>query len=412
MGNLKILPRWMLLFCLSGAATQPTLAAALISERARQGLARVYQQIEEAEYDQALDALQRMDLRLRHNAAEKALLLQAYGHVYASRQEYPEAISAFAEAVALNALPPAASRSIHYALAQLRLTTGDYPGAAASLDQWLDLEDSPSPEAHAFAGAVYSQAKRYPEAKRHLAEAIAQADPPSEQWYRQLVQAHYALAEYAEAARLLREMIERFPARRDHWLQLAGLYQELGEDREALAVLELGHLQGVLIEPSDQRTLARYLLYLGLPHRAAALLEAGLQAGQLSGSPDDWNLLVDTWVAAKEMDRALWTTERALQTVADPGLALRRIRLLADLERWPEVIEAAESALNQGGLRSLGAAHLLKGIAHAQLQQFDQAGASLKRAAGFADTESRANQWINYLAESRPQRPADSTGQI
>ena len=370
-------------------------AAYRLSERTYRQLSSVHELMQQQRYDEALAGLDRMRPRVERKAHEHALLLQTYGHLFANTEQYQRAVDALAGSLALNALPQPATERTLYTLAQLQMAVDDYAAALVSLEQWFQLAEDPTADAHALAGAAYAQARRYPEAVKHLRKAIALASKPQENWYRQLLAVYYQSEQYRAAATLLEQMIRRFPQHKDYWLQLSSVHRELDDDAQAMAVMELAYVQGLLTEESELVNLASYYLYMGLPHKAGQLLDKAFEEGGVTPGIDNWQLLIDAWLQAREIDRALAASERALESTQHADLHLKRARLLADKERWSDVIAAVELAFAGAGLTSPGKAHLLQGIAHYQLGQPARAQSSFERAREFADSGDQARQWIS-----------------
>ena len=370
-------------------------AAYRLSERTYRQLSSVHELMQQQRYDDALAGLDRMRPRVGHKPHEHALLLQTYGHLFANTEQYQRAVDALAGSLALNALPQPATERTLYALAQLQMAVDDYAAALVSLERWFQLAEDPPPGAHALAGTAYAQARRYPEAVTQLRKAIDLDSKPQENWYRQLLAVYYQSGQYRPAVTLLEQMIRRFPQHGDYWLQLSSVYRELGEDTQAMAVMELAYVQGLLDGESELVNLASYYLYMGLPHKAGQLLDKALEEGSVTPDIDNWQLLIEAWLQAREFDRALAASERALESTQHADLHLKRARLLADKEQWPDVIAAVELAFASAGLSSPGKAHLLQGIAHYHLALPARAQSSFDRAREFADSADQARQWIN-----------------
>ena len=395
-----LIPLSLLLMCVEAVE-----AANRLSERTHRQLSRVHELMQQRRYDEALAGLDRLRPRVQQKPHAHALVLQTYGYLYANTGQYRQAIDVLSEGLALKALPqPATERSL-YVLAQLQMATDDYAAALGSLEQWFRLVENPTADAYALAGTAYAQLERYPEAAIRLNKAIALAARPRENWYRQLLAVYYRSSQYRSAATLLEKMIHRFPAEKDYWLQLSGVHRELDNDAQAMAVMELAYFQGLLSEESELLNLARYYLYLGLPQKAARLLDNALGTGRVSSDLANWQLLIDAWLQAREGERALAATERALASQSYADLYLKRARILADRGRWHDVIAAVGQALTGTGLTSPGTAHLLQGIAHYNLDQPAQAASAFDRAAGFADSREQARQWAGHLNTSQASGP-------
>jgi tetratricopeptide (TPR) repeat protein len=383
------------------AATSADAASRQLSERTYRQLTRIHTHMDKERYDEALAGLDRLRPGVERKPYEHALLLQTYGHLYARQAQYQEAIKALEQCLDLAALPEAASQQALYLLAQLQLATADYRAAASSLERWFKREKKPAPAAHALAGTAYAYTKQYPLAVKHLRMAIERARNPDRNWYRQLLAVYFESREYQAAANLLQRLIVQSPGDKDYWLQLSAVYHELGNNTQSLAVMELAYLRGLLTQEAELLNLARYYLYMELPYKAGRFLEKALGEGSISPGIENWRLLSDVWVHARETELALAATERALATTRDASLHLLRARLLADREQWSDALHEAEAALATGGLASPGNAHLLKGIAHYRLQQLQRAQASFEQAREHEDTREQAGRWLEHVDSTR-----------
>jgi tetratricopeptide (TPR) repeat protein len=376
-------------------------ASRQLSERTYRQLAKVHTFMDKGAYQKAIGELDRLRPRARRKPYEHAVLLQTYGHAYARLEQYPQAIDALKQCLNLDALPVAASKQSWYLLAQMQLVTSDYQAAATSLEHWFDLEKDPAAAAHALAGTVYAYTRDYPLAVQHLKKAIGLAPNPDRNWYRQLLAVYYESSQYQAAAKLLEQLISRSPGDKDYWLQLSGIYRELGKNEQSLAVMELAYLRGLLTQEAELVNLARYYLYMELPYRAGKLLEKALREGSISPGMENWRLLSTAWLHAREPELALAVTERALEFTRNGNLYLVRAQLLADTEQWSSVIREAGAAISAAGLDSPGNAHLLQGIAHYKLQQLHRAQASFERARDFEDTRKQAENWLQHVESAR-----------
>ena len=391
-----------LLFALQAFATASAESVShRLSERTYKQLSTIHALMNRGAYQKAIADLDQLRPRVERKPYEHALLLQTYGHLYARMEQYPQAIDTLKQCLALGALPAAAGQQSLYLLAQLQLLTSDYQAAATSLEQWLDQEKNPSASAHALAGTVYAYTKQYPLAVKHLTRAIKSAPNPDENWYRQLLAVYYESGQYQAAANLLQQLIPRSPGDKNYWLQLSSINHELGHDMQSVAVMELAYLRGLLTQEAELINLARYYIYVDLPYKAGQLLEQALREGSISPSIENWRLLSDIWVHAREPDLALAATERALTFTRNANLYLMRAQLLAEKEQWSGVLHETDSAIATAGLDSPGTAHLLKGIAHYNLQQPDKAEASFGRAKDFKNTRGQARRWLEQVNATR-----------
>ncbi len=370
-----------------------------INRNTYDALAEIHKLIGTGRYDEAstrLDAIRTS----RTNAYEHALVLQTRGHLYARRNEHRQAIDALNACLALDALPKAARQDTRYLLIQMQVASASHQNAADRMDLWLASEKSPSAEAHALAGSIYSRVERLEAAADHLRRAIDKAKEPNELWFRQLVAVHIADEHQDAAVKLLSEMVRRFPERKEYWLQLSATYHAVGEEDNALAVMDLVYRRGLQLSESELLKLANFMIYMDLPFKAGGVLWEALRTGAISASAENWELVSDAWLKAREIPLALEAIDRALEVASSDDLQLRRARLAVDLEDWRVVLEATEAALTNGGAGQSGEAHMLSGIAHYHLDHYDDALEAFAQALSDDASNGQVRRWIDFVSAS------------
>lgn len=371
-----------------------------VTERTYKRLSRAHALMEAGRFDDALTHIEFITTS-RVRPYEHALVLQTYGYLYAAMSQYAPAIDALHGSLATDALPLSASKNALYLLAQMQLAAGRYSDAVASVQRWLALEREPTPKANALAGAIYALAKSYDRAIEHLKRAIRAAEQPQENWFRQLVALRLETKQYRDAASILEEMVIRYPKRKAYWLQLAGVYQALKDDNRALAVMELAYRQELPFDQRELLNLINFLLYMEIPYKAGTLLEAALEKGTVHATVENWQLLSNTWLGAREFDLALAALARALEIAPDAEILMHRAQIAAELNYWPIVLQSIDRALELGGVSRPGTAYLLKGVAHFNLDHPHEASQAFQQAKSYEQSRDRAAQWLTHIARER-----------
>ena len=177
--------------------------------------------------------------------------------------------------------------------------------AVEALEAWLRATDRSSPEAHWLLASAYLLQDRLEAGVAQIAKGRAAKAEPPEAVQRLLLAALLRSGRQAEAAALLRQLLERAPGRADDWRRLAALQRDLGADDQALAILETLYARGWMTHESELLALAHLQLELGVPYRAARLLEDALQRGQIAASEDTWLLIIHAWQRAREIAQAV-----------------------------------------------------------------------------------------------------------
>ncbi|MFP6828548.1 MAG: hypothetical protein VCC36_05840 [Gammaproteobacteria bacterium] len=79
---------------------------------------------------------------------------------------------------------------------------------------------------------------------------------------------------------------------------------------------------------------------------------------------------------------------------------MQKAQLLNEQGRWNDVIEAADRALEMGGLDDVGSTLVLKGIAQAELGSYADARATFGEASELDTAAARnAEGWIEYISD-------------
>lgn len=371
-----------------------------LTERTYRRLNDIHLLIEENKPDKAIQSLDSLAPAVKRNLYETALIHQTYGYAYVLLEDNRKAIESFKAALDLNALPDDPARQTRYALAQLYMSTERYREGIKVLEQWFTEMTNPPPESDVLAANGYIQLQQLHKAIAHLQRAIAQSTTPKEVWYQMLLALYSELSEDNKAAQLLESMIVRFPDNPIYWRQLSHIYMALHEDEKALAVLELAEMKGLLQE-KDMIHLSSYYLHLDLPYKAGGLLERGLKEGSVSTMLENFEILSNAWVQAKEIDRAVVALRGGAKLAQDGSLDLRIGALLVELGRFEEAIEALETGLLKGGIEDEGRAYLLLGVASNEAGNPGRAVASFKNAKTYPGTRRSATQWLTYLRSEK-----------
>lgn len=368
----------------------------------------IYEEVGEERYDEAFADLEQMLQRAGRDAYLRAILNQAMAQVEWARGNYESSLRFFERAVELDTLPDETHFALQYQIAQLYYMQDRFDEALARLEAWFCAvpEERISASAYVLEAAIQAGREHHAGALEAIERAIAMEESPREDWYLLKLAAHYELGQYSEAAATLEVLIENWPGNKQYWLQLAQVYDRLGQESRALAVLALAYRRGLLDEEADILWLSSLYSSSELPYKAAGILEDGIRGGVVAGSGTRWAQAADAWYAAAELERALAAYVEAGRVSGSGDIDLRRAHILIDLERWEEAAEALDLALERGGLddRRTGEAYLLRGLARYSLDRPDQAAADWERAGRYETARDAAGQWLEHLHEERQRK--------
>lgn len=369
------------------------------SPQVAKALGQVHELLAEKRYAEARKAVQNLLERKGLNAYEEALAWQTSGYIHAAQENYRQAIPAFEKCLALEALSEQSHRNVLYNLGQLYLATEQIDKAIATLEAWFAGAENPSPDAHINLAGAYAQKGEYRKALPLARKAIDLANEPRESWYQLLLGMHYELEEFPQATAVLEEMVRHWPLVGKYWVQLSGLYANVGRERDALAALEVAYRMGDVTEPSDLKRLAQLYLFNGVPYEAARVVERALSEGKLPRDHDNYELLASAWLQAREVDKALPTLRQAAKRAGDGELYVRLGQAYLEKEDYGRAADALRHALAKGGLDDPGNAHLLLGIATFHLDQRNTCRKHLADARQYDSTRRAAEQWLRHLEQ-------------
>ena len=339
------------------------------------------------------------------NSYETAMMYNFYGFIYYNAEQMTEAMAAFEQVVAQDPIPESLEKSTLFSLAQLAMANEEYSKTISFLERWESINEGDIPVKNNVLKAQASyQGKDYQNAAQYidlaLAEAKEQEVEPKENWFVLQRAAYFELKQPKKVASILEEMVRRFN-KPEYWVQLAGMYGEIGAEDKQLAVLEAAYQQGYISKQSDFRNLAQIYYFSGLPYKAASVMEQGINQKVLTKNVKNVKFLSQAWITAKELDKAVETLE-VLSTLENNGTAHQQIaEIRLQQGKYKDVIEAAFEAEKRGDLTNPGNLYLALGMAHFNLKEFEAAIEALNMASEYKNVQRMATQWLKFVEKEQ-----------
>jgi tetratricopeptide (TPR) repeat protein len=222
---------------------------------------------------------------------------------------------------------------------------------------------------------------------------------PEKSWYELLLAGYYQGGDFAGAATVLERLIVLYPDQHDYWLQLSGMYQKAEQPGKALAALELAFRRG-LLDAGGIMQVIRSRLNQHLPREAALLLYDQMGKGALPRSRDHIELLAESWLQAREYDRATAAFTELATLTSDPSVYYRLGHIYFMQEKWELAKKALESSVRDGVTKDRPDAWLLLGISAFHSDEIPGAARAFNQALNHEQTRQQARWWLNKL-ESR-----------
>ena len=285
---------------------------------------------------------------------------------------------------------------LRFGIAQLHAGQEHWAETVEAVDDWRRYQVSPDPLGFYLKAIAQYQLEDFDGAIASTKEAIARGRP-REGWLRLLSALYSEQQDYANATPVLEELLLRFP-KRQYWVQLSLLYGAQENYEVSLAVQQMAYDQGFLTESKELLRLARSYLYHELPYAAAKVLDSGLTEDLVEADSKNYELLANSWIAAREYERSVPALETAAALSDDGNIYVRLGQVYMQGEQWSEAARMLHKALDKGDLEDPGNAVLLLGIAFYNDSRAVQARRYFVRARKFEATRAQADHWIDHLA--------------
>ncbi|MBW2444367.1 MAG: tetratricopeptide repeat protein [Deltaproteobacteria bacterium] len=380
----------------SKAAAKKNRKNFAVSEWAYKRLNKAHELLADEKYDEAVGPLKELERRKSTSAHERALTWQTYAYIHSSQGHYEKAIGAFEKCLAQDALPEATRLSTLYNIGQLYLSVDRFKEAVSTFESWLSQVENPAASAYYLVAVAHMQGGDIKKARPYARKAVGRAGRPVESSLQLLLAIEFELKNYKQVERVLEALVTYFP-KKAYFTQLSAIYGELGKEKRALAVLELAYVQDLLARESELVNLAQRYLHHEVPYRGARVLAKGLDEGIITNTSENWELLSNAWLQARENDEAVGPLERAAALSADGDLFVRLAQVHLEREDSTAALKALRKALEKGKLAEPGKAQLLRGIAFSGSKQFGPARTALTAAQKYEKSRHQAQQWMAHV---------------
>lgn len=388
-----------LLLCFAMAFGQAALAQEkqyLLQEKTYNTVIAAQELMNVDQYSKAESQLSKILANTKAGSYDRAVVQQTLGYVYSAKSQYKKAREQFQQALESDALPEPVSHGLRYNLGQLLLAEDKFKAGIAVLEQWFKAEPNPPNSAHVLIASAYYQINHFSQTVRHMKQAVRNEKIPPENWYQLLLAGHMELKQYSAGIKILEKLIVRFPDKDNYWAQLSGMYARQNKQVSALAVEVLAsHLE--LGEKRVVERLSDMYRYLGIPHKSALILQKGMKKGTISRSTRNLNRLADSWLAARERERAVKILAKLAESDKNGEASLKLGRVLFELEDWQQASAAFIRSLKNLKGKKRGTAALMAGLAEFHLGDYTQAEKWLAQAANYKNLGRQAEYWLDYI---------------
>ena len=362
---------------------------------------------------------------------DRSVMWNAWAYVYMTDGKYPQAMDAYTKLMNEPEVTIGLRNGAILALAQLNLAQENYQKGIQLILQWMDEVETVTAQSWSLLGQAYFATNNYRKSMSSLETAISFAEEegykPRESWYQLLAGCISELKEeIGEKESLLRQrdifeiLVNLYP-KKLYFIQLGGVYGQLGRERDYMITLKAAYQKDFLDKESEYLALAQLLLLNKNPYWAAEVLVSGQQkivttvetvvdevtkeetkiektGPVVRDTEKNLKTLADAWRMAQEIDKAIPILERAAKMSKDGKSYVLLGNLYLSEDKVQDAVGAIKKGLEKGKIKDLSQVYLTLGQAHFELEEFDEAKKNFRIAARDKKKKikTQANNWIKY----------------
>jgi len=359
-------------------------------------LNKVQKDIEEGKNEEALIKLEKIIASGNIKDYDSAVIYQTIGFVHNNLGDFKVASDNYVKALSYDALPEDITHGLYYTVTQLLVYSERYQEGIEYILKWFEKEKDPKAESYILAATAYYYLENYSEVISFASKALPLIKTPPLNWYELLLAGYYETDDLNNAALILESIILEYPTRKKYWIQLAGIYQRLGQDKKALAIYELAYTKDFLKKKQIIQLCKNYL-YFEMPYKAATVLEKEMAIGRIDNTLEILNMLVDAWILAQESNKAESVFNEIINSFNDEKSRLRLGQLHIENEEWNKAIDILNVELETEDITLISKINLLLGIALFNSENIAEARESFNQALSDKATQEQAKWWLDHI---------------
>jgi len=395
-------------------------------------MAKVYEALEvvddKGEPAPDMETVTRILTELRNDKDElksydRSVMWNAWAYVYFSSEKYTQAMDAYRKLIAEPEVTIPLRTGALLSLGQLYMVQEDYKRGIQYVLQWQKEIEKVTAQSYALLGQAYFSLEDYKKSLSSIETAIKLAEEegykPRENWY-VIMAANISemKTEIGEKESLRRQLpiyeilVNLYP-KKLYFIQLGGVYGQLGRERDYMITLKAAHAKDFLDKESEYKALAQLLLLNKNPYWAAEVLISGQKkmitivdeeteeekiVPVVKDTEKNLKLLADSLRMAQEIDRAIPVLEKSASMSKDGESYVLLGNLYLSEDRVNEAVASIKKGLEKGKIKNLSQVYLTLGQAYFELQEFEEAKKNFRIAARDKKKKikTQANNWIKY----------------
>jgi len=362
--------------------------------------AQEFLQAEPPQYAEAMTILNEVLSREGLSPFEKAISHQLRGSARYGTNNMRGTIADWQAAIDTGVFTPDEVAGLTLNIGQLWIAENEYRKGAILLENWLKGGGKGNESIHMMIAVAWSQEDEFRKALPHAEAGFRMANPKQKKHFDLLNFLYNTLKMYGKQAALLEQQVSIWPDDKQIWGSIASLKAQANKSKEAFEINKIMYLNGMLTSENELVQLTQYYSFYEVPYRGAKILEREMNAGRVSKSKKNLELLSNMWRQAREYDKAIPVLTQAASVASNGRLYEQLGEAYFAETRYKEAEDAFRKALAKGGLKKPGNVYVL--IANS-LYERDKPMAAIKEfknGLNYSYSRKAASGWITFIQGS------------
>lgn len=369
-----------------------------LSKRAYKRINRALEKLGEEKYNEAIDLLEKL-FNSSKNKYTQSTAAKYLGIAYSRQAKNIQATAFFEKSLELGAgyFQHKELQNLTQNVALMHYSLDNKPQALKFFERWMKNSNVDNEQIYLLYADTLANSGKINSSICPAYWSAKVGKTPHKNALNILLNSHYQLKEFTGAIEILKQLILDFPEEKRYWRNLASIYASQDMLQDALVVMEMFYVQGLMETENDYMLLSRMFAYNNIPYRTAVILKEGIDRGHVKDNDKNWKDIGENFHVAGELKEAIIAYGRSADKTNVGDMDLKRAELLADDENFEQAVVVFDKALLKGSLQDPGKAYFRKGLAQYELKNYDQAISTLQEAKKYINWRSKARQWANYI---------------
>ncbi len=322
---------------------------------------------------------------------------------YVQNKEYDKAIQYYEDAIAEGGLSVYANTEMLQELIQVYMLKPDYRGAINSLSKYESQGGKLNTNLYLIKAHASFEIKDFVTTSESLDKAMASSNSHDSKTLNRALSLYYQIGNYQKSADILEQLLKLNPHEPETWRRLASMHIKLGRRDDALVTIALAWEKNIPFRHQDVVLLSDLYASSNNPHKAARILEIGIERQLVQPNAKEYQRLFNYWLQAREKDKALVALQKAADMKQDTELELYLAQLYMEGEEWRKmqdtILKTCQQHLKD---KYVSRANLLLGISQLKLGDEDTARRSFINATLIGGEGELAGRYLRYMNAKPP----------